>query len=237
VDISGGTVRLRIMKRRPVAILISGRGSNMAALIAATQRQDYPAAISLVISNRPEAPGLERAAAEGVATAVLDHRSFTDRSRFDAELRKLIDGSGAELVACAGYMRIMTPQFVEAYAGRMINIHPALLPLYKGLDTHARALADGVRIHGCTVHFVTTEIDSGPIIAQAAVPVMPGDTPLTLAARVNAAELKLFPAALERVAAGNVRLDDGRVVSRNGDIGDPLARLFSPSLPEELAKS
>ncbi len=225
------------MKRRPVAILISGRGSNMAALIAATQRQDYPAAISIVISNRPEAPGLERAAAEGVATAVLDHRSFADRSRFDAELRKMIDGSGAELVACAGYMRIMTPPFVEAYAGRMINIHPALLPLYKGLDTHARALADGVRIHGCTVHFVTTEIDSGPIIAQAAVPVMPGDTPLTLAARVNAAELKLFPAALEQVAAGNVWLENGRVVSRNDDIADPLARLFSPSLPEELAKS
>ncbi|HEX2432177.1 MAG TPA: phosphoribosylglycinamide formyltransferase [Aestuariivirgaceae bacterium] len=225
------------MKRRPVAILISGRGSNMAALIAATQRQDYPASIAIVISNRPEAPGLERAAAEGVATAVLDHRSFADRSRFDSELRKLIDGSGAELVACAGYMRIMTPQFVEAYAGRMINIHPALLPLYKGLDTHARALADGVRIHGCTVHFVTTEIDSGPIIAQAAVPVMPGDTPLTLAARVNAAELRLFPAALEQVAAGHVRLENGRVVARNGDIVDPLARLFSPPLPEELAKS
>jgi phosphoribosylglycinamide formyltransferase 1 len=224
------------MTRRPVAILISGRGSNMAALIAATQRQDYPAAISIVISNRPEAPGLARAAAEGVATAALDHRRFADRAAFDAELAKLIEGSGAELVACAGYMRIMTPPFVEAYAGRMINIHPALLPLYKGLDTHARALADGVRIHGCTVHFVTTEIDSGPIIAQAAVPVLPGDTPSTLAARVNVAELKLFPAALEQVAAGNVRMEGGRVIARNGDIGDPLARLFSPPLPEELAK-
>jgi phosphoribosylglycinamide formyltransferase-1 len=225
------------MKRRPVAILISGRGSNMAALIAATRRQDYPAAISLVISNRPDAPGLERAAAAGVATAVLDHRSFADRPSFDAELGKLIDRSGAEIVACAGYMRVMTPELVEAYAGRMINIHPALLPLYKGLDTHARALADGVRIHGCTVHFVTHEIDSGPIIAQAAVPVMPGDTPLTLAERVNAAELELFPAALEQVAAGNVRLENGRAVSRNGTLGDPRARLFSPALREELAKS
>jgi phosphoribosylglycinamide formyltransferase 1 len=225
------------MKRRPVAIVISGRGSNMAALIAATQRQDYPAAVSVVISNRPDAPGLERAAAAGVATAVLDHRSFADRPSFDAELRKLIDGSGAEIVACAGYMRVMTPELVDAYAGRMINIHPALLPLYKGLDTHARALADGVRIHGCTVHFVTREIDSGPIIAQAAVPVMPGDTPLTLAERVNAAELKLFPAALEQVAAGNVWLENGRAVSRNGTTGDPLARLFSPALREELAKS
>jgi len=225
------------MKRRPVAILISGRGSNMAALIAATRRQHYPAAISIVVSNRPEAPGLALAAADGIATAALDHRRFADRAEFDAELAKLIDGSGAELVACAGYMRIMTPPFVEAYAGRMINIHPALLPLYKGLDTHARALADGVRIHGCTVHYVTTEIDSGPIIAQAAVPVMLGDTPLTLAARVNVAELKLFPAALEQVAAGNVWVEGGRVVARNGDIDDPLARLFSPPLPEELAES
>ena len=169
------------MKRRRVAILISGRGSNMAALIAAARDDTYPAAVSLVISNRPEAPGLARAAAAGVATAVLDHLGFADRARFDSALRRLIDESGAELVACAGYMRIMTPEFVAAYAGRLINIHPALLPLYKGLDTHARALADGVRIHGCTVHFVTPEVDSGPIIAQAAVPVIPGDTPLTLA--------------------------------------------------------
>src|SRR6185503_15386640 len=154
------------MKRRQVAILISGRGSNMAALIAAAQDDAYPATISLVISNRPDAPGLARAAAAGVATAVLDHRGFADRATFDAALRRLIDESGAERVACAGYMRIMTPEFVAAYAGRMINIHPALLPLYKGLDTHTRALADGVRIHGCTVHFVTPEVDSGPIIAQ-----------------------------------------------------------------------
>jgi phosphoribosylglycinamide formyltransferase-1 len=226
------------MKRRPVAILISGRGSNMAALIAATRQENYPATISIVISNRPEAPGLQRAAAEGVPTAVLDHRSFADRPAFDSGLKKLIDASGAELVACAGYMRIMTPEFVNAYAGRMINIHPALLPLYRGLDTHARALADGVRIHGCTVHFVTPEIDSGPIIAQAAVPVIPGDTPLTLAARVNAAELRLFPAALAQVAAGELRLDGARVVSRSGtgNIGNPSDRLFSPPLPEQLAK-
>ena len=136
-------------------------------VIAAARDENYPATISLVISNRPEAPGLERAAAEGVATAVLDHRAFADRASFNSGLRSLIEASGAELVACAGYMRIMTPEFVNSYAGRMINIHPALLPLYRGLDTHARALADGVRIHGCTVHFVTPEIDSGPIIAQA----------------------------------------------------------------------
>jgi len=226
------------MKRRQVAILISGRGSNMAALIAATRDKNYPATISLVISNRPEAPGLERAAAEGVATAVLDHRAFADRASFDSGLRSLIEASGAELVACAGYMRIMTPEFVDAYAGRMINIHPALLPLYRGLDTHARALADGVRIHGCTVHFVTPEIDAGPIIAQAAVPVVPGDTPLTLARRVNAAELKLFPAALAQLAAGRLWLENGRVVSRGGPAGlrRPVEPLFSPPLPEELAK-
>lgn len=226
------------MKRRRVAILISGRGSNMAALIAAARDDTYPAAVSLVISNRPEAPGLARAAAAGVATAVLDHLGFADRARFDSALRRLIDESGAELVACAGYMRIMTPEFVAAYAGRLINIHPALLPLYKGLDTHARALADGVRIHGCTVHFVTPEVDSGPIIAQAAVPVIPGDTPLTLAERVNAAELKLFPAALAQVAAGELWLENGRVVCRDDarGIGHRLDGLFSPPLREELAK-
>jgi phosphoribosylglycinamide formyltransferase-1 len=227
------------MKRRRVAILISGRGSNMAALIAAARDDAYPATISLVISNRPEAPGLARAAAAGVATAVLDHQGFADRATFDAALRRLIEGSGAELVACAGYMRIMTAEFVAAYAGRLINIHPALLPLYKGLDTHARALADGVRIHGCTVHFVTPEVDSGPIIAQAAVPVIPGDTPSTLAERVNAAELKLFPAALADVAAGKLWLENGRVVCRDGarSIGYRLDGLFSPPLREELAKS
>src|SRR6476659_8979332 len=187
----------------------------MAALIAATRDKAYPATISLVISNRPDAPGLERAAGAGVATAVLDHQGFADRTRYDAALRQLIDASGAELVACAGYMRIMTPEFVAAYAGRLINIHPALLPLYKGLGTHARALADGARIHGCTVHFVTVEVDGGPIIAQAAVPVIPGDTPLTLAERVNAAELKLFPAALAELAAGRLWLENGRVISRD----------------------
>ena len=202
----------------------------MAALIAAAQDADYPATIATVISNRPDAPGLARAAAAGIPTIALDHRAFPDRESLDMALRNAIEEAGAELVACAGYMRVMTPEFVTAYAGRMINIHPALLPLYRGLNTHARALADGTQIHGCTVHFVTPDVDCGPIIAQAAVPVLAGDTPVTLAARVNRVEVVLYPDALARVAAGEVWLEGDRIATRDTRTTESHTVLFSPPL-------
>ena len=188
--------------RRRVAVLISGRGSNMASLIEATQDPAYPAEIVLVVSNRPEAGGLERARAAGIATAVVDHKGHPDRASFDAALDATLRQHGIEIVCLAGFMRILTPGFVESWAGRMLNIHPSLLPAFKGTDTHARALAAGVARHGCTVHFVTPELDSGPIVAQAEVPVIPGDTEATLAARVLAQEHLLYPRALALVASG-----------------------------------
>ena len=189
------------MKRKKrVAVLISGRGSNMSALMAASQQEGYPAEIALVVSNRPGAAGLAYAASHGIATQVIDHKAFADRENFDAALHAALNEHQIDLVACAGFMRIMTQGFIEKWQGRMINIHPSLLPAYKGLHTHARVLADGGGIHGCTVHFVTPELDSGPIIAQAAVAVLPGDTPETLAARVLEAEHKLYPKALMQVA-------------------------------------
>src|SRR5215831_17324187 len=191
------------MTRKRVAILISGRGSNMAALIEAAKAADYPAEIALVISNRPDAAGLARARAEGISTAVIDHTRYgKDREAFDRALHAELEAHRIELVCLAGFMRLLSPWLVERWHGRMINIHPALLPAFKGLDTHRRALAAGVRLHGCTVHYVTPGMDEGPIIAQAAVPVLPGDTAESLAARVLAAEHRLYPAALARVARG-----------------------------------
>ena len=171
--------------RRRVAVLISGRGSNLGALIEAAQRTDYPATIALVISNRPGAGGLARAEQAGIPTRVIDHRALPERASFDAALDEALRGHGTDLVCCAGFMRVMTPGFVEGWAGRMLNIHPSLLPLFRGLDTHAQALAAGVRLHGCTVHFVVPELDAGPIVAQAAVPVLPGDDEQTLHARIQ----------------------------------------------------
>ena len=188
--------------RRRVAVLISGRGSNMASLIEAAQDPAYPAEIVLVVSNRPDAGGLERARAAGIATAVVDHKGHPDRASFDAALDATLREHGIEIVCLAGFMRILTPGFVESWAGRMLNIHPSLLPAFKGTDTHARALAAGVARHGCTVHFVTPELDSGPIVAQAEVPVLPDDTEDTLAARVLAQEHLLYPRALALVASG-----------------------------------
>ncbi|MDB5592462.1 MAG: phosphoribosylglycinamide formyltransferase [Enterovirga sp.] len=172
----------------------------MLSLIEAAEAPDYPAEIVAVISNRADAAGLSRAAAAGIATAALDHRAFPDRPSFDAELDRLLRAHGAEIVVLAGFLRILTDGFVRAWEGRMINIHPSLLPAYKGLHTHERALADGATQHGCTVHHVVAELDSGPIIAQAAVPVLPGDTPETLGRRVLAEEHRLFPAALADLA-------------------------------------
>jgi phosphoribosylglycinamide formyltransferase 1 len=190
------------MKKR-VAILISGRGSNMTALIEAAEAKDYPAEIVLVISNRPDAPGLARARAAGVATAVVDHTRFGDeREAFehalDGELRK----NRIDLVCLAGFMRLLTPWFVTRWSGRMLNIHPSLLPQFKGLQTHRRALEAGMKRHGATVHFVVPEMDSGPIVAQDSVAVREGDTEETLAARVLELEHKLYPRALRAVAEG-----------------------------------
>jgi len=199
--------------RRAVAVLISGRGSNMAALLAAAENPAYPAEIVLVLSNRADAPGLAHAAARGVPTAVVESRAFRgDRTGFEAAMEAEIARAGAEIIALAGFMRVLTPAFVARWEGRMLNIHPSLLPAFPGLDTHARALAAGVRLHGCTVHLVTAGVDEGPILAQAAVPVLPGDTEASLAARVLAQEHRLYPAALAWLAAGRVRREGGRAV-------------------------
>ena len=201
------------MTRRRVAVLISGRGSNMAALLEAAADPAYPAEIVLVLSNRADAAGLGHAAARGVATAVVESRAFRgDRAAFEAAMEAELARHGTEIIALAGFMRVLTEGFVARWEGRMVNIHPSLLPAFPGLDTHARALAAGVRLHGCTVHLVSAGVDEGPILAQAAVPVLPEDTESTLAARVLAQEHRLYPAALAWLAAGQVRPEGGRAV-------------------------
>ena len=200
----------RAPKRR-VAILISGRGSNMTALIAAAQAPDYPAEIALVLSNRPDAQGIAAARAAGIATAIVDHTRFgKDREAFEASLEHELQARRIDIVCLAGFMRLLTPGLVSRWEGRMLNVHPALLPSFKGLDTHARALAAGVKVHGATVHFVIPEMDSGPIIAQGEVAVRDDDTADTLAARVLAVEHEIYPRALRLVAEGRVRIVDGR---------------------------
>jgi phosphoribosylglycinamide formyltransferase-1 len=197
--------------RRRTAILISGRGSNMAALLSAAADPAFPAEIVLVLSNKPAAAGLARAAEAGIPTAVVESRPFgRDRAGFEVAMEAVMARHGVELIALAGFMRVLTEDFVNRWSGRMVNIHPSLLPAFPGVDTHARALDAGVRLHGCTVHLVTPGVDEGPIIAQAAVPVLPGDTEDTLGARVLEQEHILYPAALALVAAGRVRLEDGR---------------------------
>lgn len=192
------------------AVLVSGRGSNLAALVEAARQPDYPAEIALVLSNEPAAGALVRAAEAGIATAVVPHRG-RDKPAFEAALQAALEAHGIGLIALAGFMRVLSPAFVARWQGRLINIHPSLLPSFPGLDTHARALAAGVRLAGCTVHFVSAEVDGGAIIGQAAVPVHPGDSAETLAARVLAAEHRLYPACLAAVASGRVRLKDGRM--------------------------
>jgi phosphoribosylglycinamide formyltransferase-1 len=199
-------------ERARVAIFISGRGSNMEALIRAAQDPFYPALIALVVSNRPEAPGLTIAESLGVETVRLDHTSFTDKRAFEDALDRHCRTRGIDLIACAGFMRLMSVEFVEGWRGRMVNIHPSLLPNYPGLNTHERALADGIRIHGCTVHFVSADVDAGPIIAQAAVPVHPDDTAELLAQRVLGQEHRLYPMALDWLASGKVKLAQDRVI-------------------------
>jgi len=188
--------------KRRIGILISGRGSNMAALVDAARAEDFPGMIALVLSNRADAGGLAIAAAAGIPTAVVEHRPFRgDRAAHEAAIAAELDRHGVEIVCLAGYMRLMTPFLVGRYAGRMLNIHPSLLPEFPGLDTHARALAAGATRHGCTVHLVTDGMDEGPILAQADVPVHPGDTEGTLAARVLEQEHRLYPAALRAFLA------------------------------------
>jgi len=200
------------MSRKKTAVLISGRGSNMNALISAAMKPDYPAEISLVLSNRPDARGLERAAELGIPTAVVDHKTFPgDREAFERQVDAVLKEHRIDIVALAGFMRILTPFLVNAWTNRMINIHPALLPAFRGLATHERALEEGVKLHGATVHYVSSEMDDGPIIIQGAVPVLDADTPDSLAARVLEVEHKIFPRALELVASGKAKVAGTRV--------------------------
>ena len=199
------------MSRKRVAILISGRGSNMAALIEAAQAPDYPAEIALVVSNVPDAAGLARAARDNVATAVLDHKPFgKDRAAFEAALQRILDDAQIELICLGGFMRLFTAPFVQRWQGRMLNIHPSLLPSFPGLDPHGQALRAGVKISGATVHFVIPETDAGPIIVQGAVAVADDDTVATLAARVLTLEHRIYPLALRLLAQGRVRHDGDR---------------------------
>ena len=199
--------------RRRTAILISGGGSNMRALVQATRaRADHPAEIVLVLANRPDAGGLAWASEAGIATACIDHKAFAGREAFEAAIDAELARHAVDLVCCAGFLRVLTPWFIGRWAGRLINIHPSLLPAFRGLHTHERALAEGVRLHGCSVHFVVPELDAGPLIVQAAVPVLPGDTVAVLGARVLAAEHRIFPFALDLVASGRARLEQGRAV-------------------------
>lgn len=194
-----------------IVILISGRGSNMEALVAARDVGNLPVNIAAVISNRPQAPGLVTAAAAGIPTHCLDHQAFAGREEFDAALAECIDAFAPDLVVLAGFMRILSAGFVRHYAGRLINIHPSLLPSFAGLHTHRRALEEGVRIHGCTVHFVTPDLDHGPVIIQAAVPVLDDDTEESLAARILIEEHRIYPQAVRWFAEDRLRLEGGRV--------------------------
>jgi phosphoribosylglycinamide formyltransferase 1 len=201
--------RMRAMKN--IVILISGRGSNMQAMVEAQQREGWPGKIAAVVSNRADAPGLQFAASRGIPVSVVESKAFETREAFDAALCREIDRFCPDLVVLAGFMRILTPATVDHFAGRMLNIHPSLLPSFPGLSTHRRALAAGVKVHGATVHFVTADLDHGPIVAQAAVPVVPGDTEEMLAQRVLQQEHLIYPRAVRLFLEGKLSLVDGRV--------------------------
>lgn len=213
--------------RRRTAILISGRGSNMAAVIAACWDESFPAQVALVASNRPEAAGLQHAERNGVPTTIVDHKAFATEAAFERRLDGVLREAAIDLVCLAGFMRLLSPEFVEAWRDRLINIHPSLLPAFPGLRTHERALAAGVKIHGATVHFVRAETDSGPIIAQGAVPVLPDDSAETLAARVLDVEHRLYPLALQLVASGAARVAGETVLIEEAK-ADPQAALLCP---------
>lgn len=212
------------MARKRVAALISGRGSNMAALIEAAKAPDFPAEIVLVLSNKPDAGGLETARNNGIATAVVEHKTFgKDRAAFDAAMHEVLLKHNIDLVCLAGFMRLLTPGFVELWQERMLNIHPALLPAFKGLDTHQRALDAKASVHGATVHYVVPEMDAGPIIMQGAVKVHADDTEGALAARVLKVEHRIYPAALKLVAEDRVRVVDGRCIIDGVPVRDVAA--------------
>jgi phosphoribosylglycinamide formyltransferase-1 len=220
-----------VTKKR-IGVLISGRGSNLGALIEACNAPDYPARIVLVVSNVPSVQGLLRAEAALIPALTINHKDFASREDFDAALDKVLNEAGVELLCNAGFMRLHTEGFVDRWRDRHLNIHPSLLPAFKGLHTHARVLDEGMKITGCTVHFVRPEMDTGPIVAQAAVPVLPGDTPGTLDARVLEAEHRLYPHALRLVASGAVRIEGEHVVGMTQIAAQPP--FFSPPLDEAL---
>ncbi len=218
---------MAVVKTRCV-VLISGRGSNLSAILKETQSPDYPATIVGVVSNKAEAPGLQLARDAGISVSVVPNDDYADRASYDQALQVAVDAYQPDLVILAGFMRILTPGFVTHYQNRMINIHPSLLPSFTGLQTHQRALDAGVRLHGCTVHFVTAELDHGPIIAQAAVPVLEDDNARTLAARVLAVEHQLYPLAVRWFAEGRLQIDGARV--RADGMAGNTASLTAPVL-------
>lgn len=200
-----------------IVILISGRGSNMEAIVQACAAERWPARIAAVISNRPDAAGLQFAQARGIATGVVDHKAFADRETFDAELARVVHGFAPDVLVLAGFMRILTAGFVKQFEGRMVNVHPSLLPAFTGLHTHRRAIEAGCKAAGATVHFVTAELDHGPIIAQAVVPVLPGDSEATLSARVLAREHVMYPIAVRWLVSDLLRVEHGVVTHVGGE--------------------
>lgn len=210
------------MARRRVAVLVSGSGSNLQALLDAAAAPEAAFEVVLVLANRPDAFGLERARRAGVAARLIDHRDFAGRAPFETALDAALREAEAEIVCLAGFMRVLTAGFVEGWTGRMLNIHPSLLPSFRGLHTHARALAEGCAVAGCTVHLVTPDLDAGPVLVQGLVPVMPGDTPESLAARTLEVEHRAYPRALAMLAQGRVRLEEGRTVIAGEQPGERL---------------
>lgn len=217
-----------MVKKIRVGILISGRGSNMQTLIEAAKAADYPAEIALVISNRPKAKGIAYAEENNIPVKIIDHKSFETRAEFDNTLNEALNAENIELICNAGFKRLLGKEFVENWRNKQLNIHPSLLPAFKGLNTHERALEADVKIAGCTVHYVRFEMDEGPILAQAAVPVLPGDTPQTLGKRVLAAEHQIYPEALKKVASGEIRVVGDRVINKTESAEQPT--LFSPPI-------
>jgi len=214
------------MARLKLGVQISGRGSNLLALIEACKAPDYPAEIVLVVSNKSDAKGLEHAAAAGITTTVVEHGGYPDRETFDKAVHEKLADAGVELVCLAGFMRLLSSWFVETWRDRVVNIHPSLLPAFKGIDAHAQAIATGVKLSGCTVHIVRPEMDAGPILVQAAVPVLPGDDEDTLAARILTVEHRCYPLAVRLIAEGRVTIDGERTVIDTAGMAD--AALINP---------
>lgn len=216
------------MPRLKLGVLISGRGSNLQALIASCADPSFPAEIVIVVSNKSDAKGLDHARAAGIATSVVEHGGYRDRESFDHAVHDVLEGAGVELVCLAGFMRLLSGWFVETWHDRIVNIHPSLLPSFKGIDAHAQAIAAGAKLSGCTVHIVRAEMDAGPILVQAAVPVLPGDDEDALAARILAVEHKCYPLAVKLIAEGRVRIDgDTAIVAMPGDTG---GHIISPPI-------